>query len=108
MTGAAAMRLMDAMEGHVLPVTFSWHLGFQTPAYRHRSVCEPGGRKRSIALLRPIGNEPVASETSCTSPSDTNKWGQIARVGAASDPIPEAVWTLGTGRRILTQGKDLI
>jgi hypothetical protein len=33
MTGAAAMRQMDAMEGHVLPVTFSWDLGFQTPPY---------------------------------------------------------------------------
>jgi hypothetical protein len=51
MTGAAAMRQMDAMEGHVLQVTFSWHLGLQTPADGHRSVSEPGGRKRSIALL---------------------------------------------------------
>jgi hypothetical protein len=52
MTGAAAMHQMNAMRGHVLPVKFSWHLWFQTPAYGHRSVSEPGGRNRSIALLR--------------------------------------------------------
>jgi hypothetical protein len=91
MTGAAAMHQMDAMEGHVLPVTFSWHLGFQTRAYGHRFVSEPGGRQRSIALLRSnwrgaggqydVGHAP---------PSDTNKWGRTARVGAASDPMPKA------------------